>query len=127
GCFAVVMNHSTGGGSLGAIWIDQCTGKTWVLVRASVARGATAVRWFPITVEANEAVSAWGTTAASPEPVHTAVPCPHGVRAGVGIWAFRKPHCCFSAHEGAQRHLRADLSSVGRASRLEQRRALAEG
>jgi hypothetical protein len=58
GCFAVVMNHSTGGGSLGAIWIDQCTGKTWVLVRASVARGATAVRWFPITVEANEAVSA---------------------------------------------------------------------
>jgi hypothetical protein len=56
-CFAVVMNHSTGGGSLGAILIDQCTGKTWVLVRASVARGATAARWFPITVEANEAVS----------------------------------------------------------------------
>jgi hypothetical protein len=54
-CFMVVMNHSTVGGSLGAILIDRCTGKTWQLVRVNLRGGATTTRWFPITVETTEA------------------------------------------------------------------------
>jgi hypothetical protein len=57
-CFTVVMNHGTGGGSLGAILVDQCTGKTWQLIRATLPRGASSIRWFPIMVETNEYVSA---------------------------------------------------------------------
>jgi hypothetical protein len=48
-CFRVVMNHSTGGGSLGAVLLDRCTGKTWILSRTQVP-GGTALRWHPITV-----------------------------------------------------------------------------
>src|SRR5262245_46517634 len=38
-CFTVVMNHSTTGGSLGAILIDQCTGNTWQLIRVTLPGG----------------------------------------------------------------------------------------
>jgi hypothetical protein len=54
GCFTVVMNR--GGGSIGSILVDQCTGKTWRLVTANLPRGGSAMRWFPITVETNELV-----------------------------------------------------------------------
>jgi hypothetical protein len=53
-CFSVVMNNSTGGGSLGAILIDKCTGNSWILARTSLANGVTTSRWFPITVEKEE-------------------------------------------------------------------------
>ena len=56
-CFTVVMNHSTGGGSLGAILLDRCTGKTWVLSRTSVGNSGSAPRWHPITVETTESIS----------------------------------------------------------------------
>jgi len=56
-CFTVVMNHSTGGGSLGAILLDRCTGKTWVLSRTSVGNSGYAPRWHPITVETTESIS----------------------------------------------------------------------
>jgi hypothetical protein len=56
-CFTVVMNHSTGGGSLGAVLLDKCTGKTWMLTRTNLRGGATTVRWFPITVETTEPTS----------------------------------------------------------------------
>jgi hypothetical protein len=54
-CFTVLMNHNTGGGSLG-----RCTGKTWVLARANARPGYTAVRWFPITMETTEALAGSG-------------------------------------------------------------------
>jgi hypothetical protein len=53
-CFSVVMNNSTGGGSLGAILIDKCTGTSWIHARTSLANGVTTTRWFPITVEKGE-------------------------------------------------------------------------
>ena len=56
-CFAVVMTNATGGGSLGSILVDKCTGNTWLLIRAQTANGATANRWFPITVEKSEAIT----------------------------------------------------------------------
>jgi hypothetical protein len=56
-CFAVEMTRGTQGGSLGAILLDRCTGKSWVLARASVRGGGYAVRWHPITVESTESVS----------------------------------------------------------------------
>ena len=56
-CFTVVMNHSTSGGSLGAVLLDKCTGKTWQLMRIDLREGGYALRWVPITVETTEAVS----------------------------------------------------------------------
>jgi hypothetical protein len=56
-CFAVEMTRGTQAGSLGAILLDRCTGKSWVLARASVRGGGYAVRWHPITVESTESVS----------------------------------------------------------------------
>ena len=29
-CFTVIMNNSTGGGSLGAIFLNKCTGDSWI-------------------------------------------------------------------------------------------------
>jgi hypothetical protein len=55
-CFTVVMNHSTSDGSIGAILLDRCTGKTWHLIRVTLSGGATTMRWFPITVETTEVV-----------------------------------------------------------------------
>ena len=52
-CFAVAMNNATGGGSLGSILVDKCTGNTWMLVRTQTPNGATN-RWFPISVEKSE-------------------------------------------------------------------------
>jgi hypothetical protein len=56
-CFAVEMTRGTQGGSLGAILLDRCTGKSWVLARTSVRGGGYTVRWHPITVESTETVS----------------------------------------------------------------------
>lgn len=57
-CFTVVMNHSTGGGSLGAILLDRCTGNSWILARTRLSNGRdTTNRWFPLTVEKTEAVT----------------------------------------------------------------------
>jgi len=56
-CFAVKMTRGTQAGSLGAILLDRCTGKSWVLARASIRGGGYAVRWHPITVESTESVS----------------------------------------------------------------------
>ena len=53
-CFTVVMNHSTGGTSLGAILLDRCTGNSWILARTTSNNGDTATRWFPVTVEKSE-------------------------------------------------------------------------
>jgi hypothetical protein len=57
-CFTVAMTSSTGGGSLGSILLDRCTGKSWILVRTVLSDGAAAQRWSPITVEKDEFVSA---------------------------------------------------------------------
>jgi len=55
-CYMVVMTHDTSGGSLGAILVDQCTGKTWQLIRTNLEAGTYTMRWFPITEEAKEVV-----------------------------------------------------------------------
>jgi hypothetical protein len=56
-CWRVVMNHSTGGGSLGAIMVNECTGNTWQLVRTTLSNGAQVERWHPITLEQTEAAA----------------------------------------------------------------------
>jgi hypothetical protein len=62
-CFEVVMTNATGGGSLGSILINKCTGNTWVLTRTQAPNGTTTNRWFPISVEKSEA-----TTSNPPNP-----------------------------------------------------------
>ena len=54
-CFYVVMTNATGGGSLGSILVNKCTGATWMLVRTSLGNAVYASRWFPIVVEKGEA------------------------------------------------------------------------
>jgi hypothetical protein len=61
GCFAVMMTNATSGGSLSSILLNRCTGDSWILVRASLSNGATAPRWFPISVEKSEATSGPGS------------------------------------------------------------------
>jgi hypothetical protein len=56
-CFAVAMTNATGGGSLGSILFNKCTGNTWLLIRTQTPDGATANRWFPISVEKSEAIT----------------------------------------------------------------------
>ena len=56
-CFTVAMNNATGGGSLGSILLNKCTGDTWVFTRTFLPNGAMANRWFPISVEKSEATS----------------------------------------------------------------------
>jgi hypothetical protein len=53
-CFAVMMTNATGGGNLGSILVDKCTGNTWVLGRVNLANGGSTIRWFPISVEKTE-------------------------------------------------------------------------
>ena len=55
-CFTVAMTNASGGGSLGSILVDKCTGNTWMLVRTQTPNGATN-RWFPISVEKSEVTS----------------------------------------------------------------------
>jgi hypothetical protein len=55
-CFAVTMTNAAGGGSLGSILLDKCTGNSWILGRITLSNGATAVRWSPLSVEKSEAV-----------------------------------------------------------------------
>jgi hypothetical protein len=57
-CFTVIMNNSTGGGSLGAILLNKCTGDSWMLIRTTLANGATTNRWYPLSAENSEYVSA---------------------------------------------------------------------
>ena len=57
-CFTVTMTSSTSGGSLGSILLDRCTGNSWILVRTTLENGATSNRWFPISVEKRESVTA---------------------------------------------------------------------
>jgi hypothetical protein len=57
-CFTVSMTSSTSGGSLGSILLDRCTGNSWILVRTTLSNGASTSRWFPITVEKSESVTA---------------------------------------------------------------------
>jgi len=42
--------------SLGAVLLDKCTGKTWILSRTAVP-GGSAPRWRPLTVDTTESVS----------------------------------------------------------------------
>jgi len=56
-CYTIVMTNSASGGNLGSILLDRCTGNSWVLVRATVSDGASALRWFPISVEKSEAIN----------------------------------------------------------------------
>jgi hypothetical protein len=56
-CFTVAMTNATGGGSLGSILLDKCTGNTWMLIGTRLPNGATASRWFPITVEKSEGLT----------------------------------------------------------------------
>jgi hypothetical protein len=56
-CFEVAMTNATGGGSLGSILVDKCTGNTWMLTRTQTPNGATTNRWFPISVEKSEAIN----------------------------------------------------------------------
>ena len=56
-CFTVAMNNATGGGSLGAILLNKCTGDTWVFIITRLPNGATTNRWFPITVEKSEGLT----------------------------------------------------------------------
>jgi len=55
-CFTVIMANP-GGGGLGSILLDKCTGNSWVLARAALGNGMTANRWYPISVEKGEAIS----------------------------------------------------------------------
>jgi hypothetical protein len=32
-CFTIAMTNATGGGSLGSILLNKCTGNTWILMR----------------------------------------------------------------------------------------------
>jgi hypothetical protein len=56
-CFEVAMTNATGGGGLGSILINKCTGSTWLLTRTQTPNNTTTVRWFPIAVEKSEATS----------------------------------------------------------------------
>jgi hypothetical protein len=51
------MTNATGGGSLGAILLNKCTGNTWILTRIQTPNGATTNRWFPISVEKSEGLT----------------------------------------------------------------------
>jgi hypothetical protein len=48
------MTNATGGGSLGAILLNKCTGESWILIRTSLPNGLTPSRWYPISVEKSE-------------------------------------------------------------------------
>jgi hypothetical protein len=53
-CFMVFMTNATGGGSLGSILLNKCTGDSWILIRTSLPNGLTTSRWYPISVEKSE-------------------------------------------------------------------------
>jgi hypothetical protein len=59
-CFTVAMTSATGGGSLGSILLDKCTGNSWVLARTRLGDGRETTRWFPLTVEKAEIIIGGG-------------------------------------------------------------------
>ena len=44
--------------NLGAILLDRCTGKAWLLSRVARSGGGYIIRWLPIAVDASEPTSA---------------------------------------------------------------------
>ncbi len=59
-CFTIAMANTTGGGNLGSILLDKCTGNSWVLARTRLGDGRETTRWFPLAVEKAEIVIGGG-------------------------------------------------------------------
>jgi uncharacterized membrane protein len=59
-CFTIAIANTTGGGNLGSILLDKCTGNSWVLARTRLGDGRETTRWFPLAVEKAEIVIGGG-------------------------------------------------------------------
>jgi len=59
-CFTIAMSNAVGGGNLGSILLDKCTGNSWVLARTRLGDGRETTRWFPLAVETAEIVIGGG-------------------------------------------------------------------